>query len=99
MSVSSDMPDGPCAGDVCPTCQRIGGLYSQRESRRKSPDRERWSGRRRVADWLSGRVVAERLGAARQIVDVDAGKRGREGTFGLGHRGAYNLVEQRGACE
>src|ERR1700734_1622334 len=52
---------------------RIAGLYSQRESRRKSPDRER--AQARLLRVLATAIAVETFGMARHVVQTDAAQR------------------------
>ena len=76
------------------------GLYATRESRRKSPDRERWRWRPGVAGSDSrfrSEAVAQRLGLAHQFVEADPAQRRRERPLGLADRRHHHVVQQGGA--
>src|SRR5271154_4299203 len=79
------------------TRPRIARLYSQAESRRKSPDRER---ERREPKWSAARRTAGRFfqdgGIARHVFNADAGERYAKFLFGTRHRRQHDFIEKLG---
>src|SRR6202158_1098563 len=85
---------------------RIVQLYSQGESRRKSPDRERGLGRERtilptrLGDAGLRRLLIKRLRVADHVFDIDAGQSRAEFALAAAHgRRHYSLYEFRAAVQ
>src|SRR4051794_22457225 len=104
------MPDMPLEQAACaPTARESLRLYAERESSRKSPDRERKGSQLRSMPKCCKRVmlacaanglrdVAERLGLAHQVFEIDSTERQGEGLFGLADGRHDHVVHKRRAC-